>query len=166
MDNKLLGLMLSGDRKISQTVEDVKNDLAKNYSTTEDLMKIMGDGDGTVSPTINVIKNGAVAEVIVTDVLGQKTFYVSDGAVGPEGPKGDKGEKGDKGDTGETGPKGDKGEKGDKGDTGETGPKGENGVNGYTPLKGTDYFTDADKAEMVSSVIAALPVYNGEVADV
>ena len=148
MDNKLLGLMLSGDRKISQTVEDVKNDLAKNYSTTEDLMKIMGDGDGTVSPTINVIKNGAVAEVIVTDVLGQKTFYVSDGAVGPEGPKGDKGEKGD------------------KGDTGETGPKGENGVNGYTPLKGTDYFTDADKAEMVSSVIAALPVYNGEVADV
>lgn len=34
---------------------------------------------------------------------------------------------------------------------------------GYTPIKGTDYFTEADKAEMVNAVIAALPVYAGEV---
>lgn len=34
---------------------------------------------------------------------------------------------------------------------------------GRTPVKGTDYYTEADKAEMVSAVIAALPVYNGEV---
>lgn len=38
--------------------------------------------------------------------------------------------------------------KGAKGDTGTTGPK---------PVKGTDYWTAADKAEMVSAVIAALP---------
>lgn len=38
--------------------------------------------------------------------------------------------------------------KGAKGDTGATGPK---------PVKGTDYWTAADKAEMVSAVIAALP---------
>lgn len=34
---------------------------------------------------------------------------------------------------------------------------------GKTPVKGTDYFTSDDKAEMVNSVIAALPVYTGEV---
>ena len=41
--------------------------------------------------------------------------------------------------------------------------KGKDGADGYTPVKGTDYWTDADKAEMVADVISALPVYNGEV---
>lgn len=44
--------------------------------------------------------------------------------------------------------KGAKGDKGDKGDTGAT---------GKTPVKGTDYWTADDKAEIVSDVIAALP---------
>ena len=39
---------------------------------------------------------------------------------------------------------------------------GADGRNGTTPQKGTDYFTAADRAQMVSDVIAALPVYNGE----
>jgi hypothetical protein len=34
---------------------------------------------------------------------------------------------------------------------------------GKSPEKGIDYFTNADKAEMVNAVIAALPVYAGEV---
>lgn len=38
-----------------------------------------------------------------------------------------------------------------------------NGKDGYTPAKGTDYWTESDKAEMVADVISALPVYNGEV---
>jgi hypothetical protein len=46
---------------------------------------------------------------------------------------------------------------------GSKGSSGANGTNGKTPVKGTDYWTAADKAEMVSAVIAALPVYNGEV---
>lgn len=37
------------------------------------------------------------------------------------------------------------------------------GKDGETPVKGTDYFTADDKTEMVNAVIAALPVYNGEV---
>ena len=53
-----------------------------------------------------------------------------------------------------------KGAKGDKGDKGDTGAAGKN------PVKGTDYFTDADKSEMVSAVIAKLPIYNGEVVTV
>ena len=35
------------------------------------------------------------------------------------------------------------------------------GSPGYTPVKGTDYYTAADKAEMVDLVLAALPVWNG-----
>lgn len=46
------------------------------------------------------------------------------------------------------------------------GVDGSNGIDGYTPQKGVDYYTEADKAEMVDAVIAALPVYNGEVVDV
>lgn len=50
--------------------------------------------------------------------------------------------------------------------TGPRGLQGEDGAAGYTPIKGTDYYTEADKAEMVSAVIAALPVYDGEVVEV
>lgn len=66
-----------------------------------------------------------------------------------------KGEKGDKGDTGAQGPKG---ETGAAGATGATGPAG---ADGKTPVKGTDYYTAADKTEMVDLVLAALPVWNG-----
>lgn len=37
------------------------------------------------------------------------------------------------------------------------GTTGADGDAGYTPVKGTDYWTDADKAEMVADVLAALP---------
>ena len=46
------------------------------------------------------------------------------------------------------------------------GGKGDPGPAGYTPVKGEDYYTDADKAEMVNAVIAALPKYDGEVVAV
>lgn len=71
-----------------------------------------------------------------------------------------KGDKGDKGDTGAQGPKGDTGapgSKGDKGDKGDPGTPGTPGADGHTPVKGTDYWTAADKAEIVADVIAALP---------
>ena len=35
------------------------------------------------------------------------------------------------------------------------------GADGHTPVKGTDYYTAADKAEMVDLVLAALPMWNG-----
>lgn len=43
---------------------------------------------------------------------------------------------------------------------------GSKGSAGKTPAKGTDYWTEADKAEIVSDVIAALPVYDGSVVSV
>lgn len=51
--------------------------------------------------------------------------------------------------------------------TGPAGPQGEQGVqgligvsgaDGYTPQKGVDYFTDADKDEIAQAVLAAIPV--------
>lgn len=47
---------------------------------------------------------------------------------------------------------------------GATGAAGAAGADGYTPVKGTDYFTSADKTEMVNAVIAALPKYDGSVS--
>ena len=54
------------------------------------------------------------------------------------------------------------GEKGDKGDTGDTGPQGPQGEAGYTPVKGTDYYTEEEKAEFpaaISQDVAALQGY-------
>ena len=112
---------------------------------------------------------------------GDKGDTGEPGAAGAKGDKGDTGEqgpKGDKGDTGEQGPKGDKGDtgeqgpKGDKGDPGATGPQGPQGetgpagatgatgatgpagADGHTPVKGVDYWTAADKAELVADVLA------------
>ena len=47
--------------------------------------------------------------------------------------------------------------RGAKGAQGDPGEKGEPGAPGKTPVRGTDYWTAADKQEIVNSVIAALP---------
>ena len=52
---------------------------------------------------------------------------------------------------GDPGAQGIQGEKGDKGDTG---AQGEPGADGYTPVKGVDYFTAADKAEIAAAFSA------------
>jgi hypothetical protein len=89
-----------------------------------------------------------------------------DGRDGTNGKDGEPGAKGDKGEKGEKGDPGEKGEQGPQGDPGEKGEPGEPGADGKTPVKGTDYFTAADKQEMVTAVLAALPKYNGEVMTV
>jgi len=90
------------------------------------------------------------------------------GIPGETGPKGDKGDKGDKGEQGiqgiqgVQGPKGDKGEKGDTGEQGiqgvpgpqgNAGPTGPAGTDGKTPVRGEDYWTEADKAEVVAEAV-------------
>lgn len=74
-----------------------------------------------------------------------------------EGPVGPQGEPGPAGPQGEVGPQGPQGIPGPQGEIGPAGPAGPQGVAGSTPVKGVDYFTDADKAEMVTAVLAALP---------
>ena len=68
-----------------------------------------------------------------------------------KGDKGEPGIQGIQGETGAPGPQGIQGIQGPKGD------KGDTGADGHTPVKGTDYFTEADKQELVTAVIAALP---------
>lgn len=41
------------------------------------------------------------------------------------------------------------------------GLKGDKGADGKTPVKGTDYWTEADKAEIVADTLAALPKWTG-----
>ena len=73
------------------------------------------------------------------------------GDIGPEGPKGAdgaqgiQGPKGDKGDPGEVGPQG------PIGPQGEPGPEGPAGADGYTPIKGIDYFTEDEKNEIIEA---------------
>ena len=43
------------------------------------------------------------------------------------------------------------------GSKGSTGANGAKGADGYTPIKGTDYWTNEDKTEIVNTVLAALP---------
>lgn len=61
--------------------------------------------------------------------------------------------KGEKGDMGEVGPQGPQGEPGEQGPQGEAGATG---AAGYSPVRGTDYWTDADKAEIKAYVDEAI----------
>ena len=49
------------------------------------------------------------------------------------------------------------GDKGEQGIQGEPGADGKNGEDGKTPVKGVDYWTPEDKAEIVEDVLAEMP---------
>ena len=93
----------------------------------------------------------------ITDMSG------ATGIKGEKGDQGDQGEKGDKGDKGDPGPQGIQGEQGIQGSQGlqgEKGEKGDAGKDGKTPVKGTDYWTAADKQSIVDDVLSS--IVNGE----
>lgn len=113
---------------------------------------------------------GSAAAVRVTEDGGGLHFAFTL----PKGDKGDTGAKGDKGDPGEKGAAGEKGDKGDPGAPGKDGTDGKDGApgkdgtpgtpgaagapgaDGYTPVRGTDYWTAADIAEIKSYVDTAI----------
>lgn len=80
------------------------------------------------------------------------------GVAGPAGPQGEQGIQGEQGPQGVAGPTGPQGEQGPQGIQGEQGPQGEAG---YSPIRGTDYWTEEDKAEIISDVLASLPNASG-----
>lgn len=111
------------------------------------------DSSGTISPE--------VIEKAVSDYLEKNPVT---------------GIKGDKGDPGEPGPKGDPGRDGKSAydisvENGFVGTesewleslKGADGNDGHTPVKGTDYWTSDDKAEIVNDVLGSLPRAESEV---
>ena len=103
-------------------------------------------------------------------VKGEKGNTGERGIQGPKGDKGDTGEQGPQGiqgETGATGPQGEKGQKGDRGEQGirgeqgNVGPRGQKGQTGATgpkgdtPQKGVDYWTAADKEQMIEDVLTS-----------
>ncbi len=68
-------------------------------------------------------------------------FYVKNGSKGEQGVQGIQGEQGNPGPAGEQGPQGE---------------QGLPGADGYTPVKGEDYFTEEEKTQMVAEVTASL----------
>ena len=124
-------------------------------------------GDAGVSPTATVTGTASGARVTITDANGTTTANIYHGGTGSKGDKGDKGDAGvsptatvTQTASGATITITDAGgtttaniSNGSKGDTGATGPQGPAGA---TPVKGTDYFTPSDIADIVDDVIAAL----------
>lgn len=112
-------------------------------------------GQDGYSPEASVSKSGTTTTITIKDKSGTTTASVKDGANGKDGAAGSPGANGitptigDNGNwyLGET-------------DTGKP-SRGATGAKGDTPVKGTDYFTAADKAELVSDVLAALPTWTG-----
>ena len=89
-------------------------------------------------------------------------YWTNDKGLGNPGPvriKGPAGERGEQGDPGPQGPQGEKGETGPQGPAGpqgEKGEKGDSGADGTSPVKGSDYWTQADREQMVLDTKAAL----------
>lgn len=102
------------------------------------------ENDLTLKANVTVGIKGDKGDDGITPHIGENgNWYIGDTDTGVKA-QGEKGEKGD------TGAKGDKGE------------QGQNGADGYTPIKGTDYWTEADKAEIVADVLAEIPVVGSE----
>ena len=95
------------------------------------------DGSGAsgkdgFSPVVDVIAITGGHRVNITDSAGTKTFDVLNGEAGSQGPAGPQGTRG------------------------ESGPQGPAGANGETPVRGRDYWTAADIAEIKSYVDDAI----------
>lgn len=129
------------------------------------------NGQDGYSPTATVTQTDTGATITITDKNGTTTTNITNGKDGTNGTNGTDGKDGAKGADGVsvthswngttltvTSASGTSSAdlKGEKGDTGDTGATGSNGVDGKTPVKGTDYWTEEDKEEIVTDVIARL----------
>lgn len=120
---------------VRQSVADADGEAAEN-PTPPDASGMPGEDGGYYIPSV--------------DSAGNLSWMASkDGMESVQGAN----IKGPKGDTGATGPKG---QQGPKGDTGAQGPKGDTGAAGYTPVRGVDFWTDADIAQIKSYVDDAI----------
>ena len=103
------------------------------------------------SPTATVSETTYGARITITDKNGTTEAQVLNGKDGRDGADGQPGRDGTDGAPGRDGVDGQPGKDGPKGDPGTP------GAAGHTPVKGTDYWTAADKQEIVNDVLAALP---------
>ena len=138
-----------------------------NYNT---VMEKINRVENNIGEAINdyLIKNPVVVDLSNYYTKSQvdaaiDTVELTPGPQGPQGPQGEPGRDGQdgapgpQGEPGPVGPAGKDGAPGQQGPQGEPGAPGAPGQDGHTPVKGTDYWTETDKAEMVADVIAAIP---------
>ena len=119
--------------------------------TTPTMIGKAGEDGGFYTPT--VAADGTLSWVASKEDMPEVA------AVNIKGVKGDKGEQGLPGKDGAPGKDGLPGAPGKDGKDGEPGPKGdkgEPGADGYTPIRGTDYWTAADIAEIKGYVDEAI----------
>lgn len=132
------------------------------------------NGEDGFSPVVSASKSGTVTTITITDKNGTKTATIKDGADGKDGSNGQDGTSvtitsvsGSSVDgannyvtfsdgTTLTVKNGSKGSAGADGKDGVDGRNGIDGVDGRTPIRGVDYWTDADKAEIKSYVDNAI----------
>ena len=129
-------------------------------------------GKDGISPTATVESNSDGAVITITDATGTTTAQIYNGSNGLPGADGQDGfsptiEVTDT-ETGvlltitdSTGTKTATINDGVAGPQGPAGKDGVNGQDGHTPVRGTDYWTENDKTEIVNSVLAALPAAEG-----
>ena len=138
-----------------------------NYNTVmEKIDRVENNIGGAVQDYL--IKNPVVVDLSNYYTKSQvdaaiDTVELTPGPQGPQGPQGAPGKDGQdgapgpQGEPGPAGPAGKDGAPGQQGPQGEPGAPGAPGQDGHTPVKGTDYWTETDKAEIVADVIAAIP---------
>ena len=129
-------------------------------------------GKDGISPSATVESNSDGAVITITDATGTTTAQIYNGSNGLPGADGQDGfsptiEVTDT-ETGvlltitdSTGTKTATINDGVAGPQGPAGKDGVNGQDGHTPIRGTDYWTENDKTEIVNSVLAALPAAEG-----
>lgn len=126
-------------------------------------------GKGGHSPVVTATKSGKTTTISVDGEAIATVEDGTDGAPGKDGADGKPGAVGADGITPHIGDNGNwffgendtgkpsRGATGAPGKDGEKGDPGTPGAAGHTPVKGTDYWTAADKQEIVTDVLAALP---------
>ena len=141
-----------------------------NYNT---VMEKVNTIENNIGEAVNdyLIKNPVVVDLSNYYTKSQvdaaiDAVELTPGPQGPEGPQGPQGAPGKDGQDGAPGPQGAPGPAGPAGKDGAPGQQGPQGApgapgapgqDGHTPVKGTDYWTETDKAEIVADVIAAIP---------
>lgn len=169
----------AGSSVVSPTIVEDPNNTSAVYKliitdkngtyTTPNLMGQGGGGSGTggYSPTIEVSETENGYLLTITDINGTRKVEVKNGTDGVTfvpsvNAAGIISWTNDRGLANPTpvSIKGPQGPQGEQGIQGNTGPQGEAG---YTPVRGTDYWTAADKQEIIDSIPVATTTIAGKV---
>lgn len=148
---KLLREMTKNPLGLSDTDLQKTGILAQSYTAAGSTPGTVGTQSYSVRQTENVLSEGVSGALKIPTSYAVYKYVESKASAVTPSINGDGNWVIGTTDTGISA-KGTKGDKGDKGDKGES---------GKTPVKGTDYFTEADKTELVNAVLAALPNGNG-----